>query len=96
MKINEVTDQLDLDSARHFQLKSMRVPIIDSHLYTTLGRRLFDLYRKYDIAKGDQRDLESLCFLLTSFTVQEKESRWQNIRRQIGKRLPKINRDRKK
>ncbi len=74
MKISELVKTLELEEGRHFQMEKAHIPLLDSHLYTPLGRRLFDLYQKYKIETNDQRELEALCYLLTSFTLKQGSS----------------------
>ena len=69
MKLKDVTKVLDLEE-KHYQSKRLKVPVIDSMIYTSLGKQLFDLYEKYKVESADQRKLESLSFLLTSFTLE--------------------------
>ena len=78
MKIEELTRRLELEEPRHFRREDVNFPVIDSHLYTVLGRRLFELYEKYKIEKDDQRDLESLIGLLTGFLIQRETQSSEN------------------
>ena len=58
--------------ANHYRIENVSVPVINSHLYTVLGRRLFDLYQKYSVGLEDQREIESLSQLLSNF-IQHRE-----------------------
>lgn len=81
MKIEELTEPLGLE-AKHFRAERLNVPVIDSHLYTTLGRQLFEIYETYKIPSADQRQAERLIYLLTSFTIHkthEKTKWWQRF-----------------
>jgi len=82
MKIEEITSQAGLET-KHYKIKTLDAPIIDSMLYTSLGKQLYDLYEKYKVDKQDQRQLESLCFLLTSFTL-ERELKPSLLKRLFG------------
>lgn len=73
MQSNQLTERLGLEE-RHFRTAEISAPLIDTHLYTTLGRRLFEMYQKYDLNPADQREIESLVFLLTAFTLHESRS----------------------
>ncbi len=72
MKTTEITEELGLQR-HHFKLQALDIPIIDSHLYTTLGRRLYEQYQKYGVASQDQREMERLTFLLISFTLTREQ-----------------------
>lgn len=65
MRLKELTDLLEIQK-RHYVLKRQETPILDPGIYSILGRRLYDLYQKYDIQKEDQRVLESISYLLVS------------------------------
>ena len=84
MKIHEVTEPVGLKEERHFVVKELKTPVIQSELYTTLGRRLFELYEKYKIEKSEQREIERLSYLLMSFTISRadapKKSFWQKVK----------------
>ncbi|MBN8553996.1 MAG: hypothetical protein J0L93_00965 [Deltaproteobacteria bacterium] len=68
----EMTQRLGLEP-KHFTNQSVDLPVIDSHIYTTLGRRLFEFYKKYSIDVADQRELEALSFILIAFTMKRNE-----------------------
>jgi|GEM_PF-5989729 len=74
MKVLEVTQILGLEE-KHYNLESLKVPVIEPGLYNTLGRKLFDFYQNYSVSKADQREIESICFLLTSFVLQREKPR---------------------
>ncbi len=65
---DDVIESLGLEEGRHFESKKLATPVIDSHLYTSLGKQLFDLYEKYKVAPQDQRQMERLSYLLLTFT----------------------------
>jgi hypothetical protein len=69
MKLDELTKPLGLEE-KHFKIETTSLPIIDSSIYTTFGRRLYELYNKYKISSEDQREIERLGFLLVSFTLE--------------------------
>lgn len=79
-------DELVLHSRlepKHYEKAHVRIPVIESSLYTTLGRQLFEYYQKYKISTDDQRDLERLNFLLMSFVLsrsQQKVGLWNRVR----------------
>ncbi len=86
MKVEQVVEAVGLEP-KHFHLENLPVPVIESGLYTTLGKQLFELYRKYKITSEDQREIENLAFLLSSFTVHREipkrsfiQKFWTNIR----------------
>jgi hypothetical protein len=68
----DILQRLHLEK-KHVHSEKVELPIIDSHIYTTFGRRLFDLYKKYSIETADQREIESLSFVLTSFTLTRNQ-----------------------
>jgi hypothetical protein len=83
MKPDEITKPLGLEP-KHFQNEKVSIPIINSHLYTTLGKQLFELYETYKIVPTDQRQLERLSYLLMSFTLSngsQKPAWWKRILR---------------
>ncbi len=89
MRPDDLMAALGLEK-KHYDLDSVEVPVIDSHLYTTLGRRLFELYEKYSVASEDQRDFERLSFILTCFTAaktQKTKSPLKKIRAKIKRAL---------
>lgn len=73
---------------KHFEWKKIDVPVVDPGLYNTLGRQLFEFYEKYKIENEDQRQMESISFVLTSFiesrrnSSQTKWKRWMPWKRQ--------------
>jgi hypothetical protein len=79
--MKEAIEHLHLDS-KHYECRSVELPIIEAGLYATLGKRLFEIYRKYDVAKEDQRELESLSFILQGFLLarRQKRSFWRRFR----------------
>lgn len=79
--MKEVIENLNLEP-KHYTTRKMEIPVVDAGLYNTLGRRLFDLYRKYDVTKEDQREFESLCFTLQSFLLERRQSRdfWERLK----------------
>ncbi len=72
MDVEEISKNLGLEQDRHFQIQKMKVPVIESELYTSLGKELYDLYRKYEISRDDQRQIERLSFALMTFTLSRK------------------------
>jgi hypothetical protein len=87
MKHEEVTRPLGLEN-KHFRIKRMGVPVVDSSLYTTFGRRLFEFYKKYEVSPEDQREFERLSFLLMSFTLDREPELgfWVRLLRFVGLR----------
>lgn len=81
MKLEELTTPLGLEP-KHVRSEKRNVPIIDSHLYTTLGRQLFELYETYKISATDQRQIERLSYLLISFTLAPAKPKkiWHRIK----------------
>jgi len=73
MKAKEIPQKLGLEENRHFKMKALSAPVIGSDLYTSLGQRLYDLYRKYSIDQGDQREIENLTYLLVNFNVDRED-----------------------
>jgi len=73
MKISDFVKGLELEN-HHYDLRRLSVPVVDAALYTTLGRRLFELYKKLQISSEDQREIERLAFALQIFTLS-RESR---------------------
>ena len=73
MKTADLIKNLELE-AHHYHMHSLRVPVIDTQLYTTLGRRLFDVYQRLQISSEDQREIERIAFALQIFTLS-RESR---------------------
>lgn len=81
MKADELTKPLGLEE-KHFRNEKLSVPIIDSHLYTTLGRQLYELYDRYEVTSSDQRQIERLVYLLTAFTLSKESRRprwWRRV-----------------
>lgn len=81
----ELTQRLGLES-KHFTNQTIDLPVIDSHLYTTLGRRLFELYKKYSVESADQREFEALSFILIAFTMKrgERPSLWKKFKKHFS------------
>jgi len=73
MKTLDLTKAAGLEAEKHFKLRDLSTPVIESELYTTLGHRLFELYEKNKIAPEDQREIERLAYLLTAFTIAREE-----------------------
>ncbi len=92
MTTEDLVKSLDLES-RHYTVEYVKIPIIDGHLYTTLGRQLFDIYQRLKISSEDQREIERLSFALQSFTFKRMQPTplWQRLRTWISKRrrMPK-------
>lgn len=80
MKLVELTRALGLEE-KHVQVEMGPLPIVDASIYTTLGRRLFDFYKRYEIPQEDQREFERIVFVMMSFTLERKNSisLWQKI-----------------
>jgi len=78
MMAKELLERISLQS-KHFSWNRVNVPKIDPGVYNTLGRRLFELYRKYNISAEDQRELEALQWALQSFVASQEQSkpRWK-------------------
>ena len=84
MTIEEILKNLELKENKHYAIEKREIPVIDSHLYTPLGKQLFDLYQKYKISREDQRQFETLCFLLSAFVIQKKpDSVWKKLKSRI-------------
>ena len=86
MKRDDLISESGLEE-RHYKLDSLDLPVIEASLYTTLGRRLFEFYQKYNMTSEDQREIERLSFLLMTFTVSRslpKPSLWVRFRRFWG------------
>lgn len=73
--MKELLERLELKE-KHFDWQKLNVPVVEPGLYNTLGRRLFDLYRKYNISESDQREFESIAFVLHSFVEARKQKNW--------------------
>jgi hypothetical protein len=84
MKVDEITRSMELEP-KHFKLRDVPTPVLDSGIYTTFGKRLFDLYKKYSIEPTDQRELERLAYLLTSFTIGREQ-----VPRSFGQKLKEL------
>ncbi len=69
MTIDDLTKKMGLEHERHFQMARVEAPVIQPELYTTLGRKLFEFYQKYKIESADQREIESLAFVLQTFVI---------------------------
>jgi len=69
MKIEELAKALSIESHRHFKVRPIPTPLLNPAVYTTFGRRLYDIYQKYKIEAPDQREIENLSYLLVSFTI---------------------------
>lgn len=69
MTVKEISESIGLQEDRHFRLKKMKVPVIETEYYTSLGRDLYELYRKYNVSRDDQRKIESLAYALVTFTM---------------------------
>lgn len=85
MKAKEIPQKLGLEEVRHYRMTSLDAPVIGSDLYTSLGKRLFELYQKYSVDQGDQREMENLAYLLINFTISREKpevpkSFWQKWR----------------
>lgn len=82
MKIEEVIRPLGLEN-KHIQFADFQIPVIESSIYTTFGRRLFELYDRYEINPEDQREIERLSFLLMIFTLERDRptSLWARVKR---------------
>ena len=83
MTLEEIAAKASLDPARHYELQVRHAPVLDSQLYTSLGKRLFDVYEKYSIEPADQREVEALSYFLVSFTVHRNAPRpslWQRLK----------------
>lgn len=81
MIVADLIRELGLEE-KHYSTETIPLPIIRSDLYTSLGRRLFDLYQKYEIPAHEQRELERLSLLLMSFTIQREQrprAWWQRL-----------------
>lgn len=86
MRVEQIAESLQLESGRHYHKKSLPTVVIDSALYTSLGKRLFEIYEKYKIAKTDQRELEQLIYILTSFTIaRAKDAEASLLKRWVNK-----------
>lgn len=70
MKLSSLLVELDLEQ-KHISRVPAELPIVESGLYNTLGRQLYDFYQKYKVEKADQRKIEALCFLLQGFTMRQ-------------------------
>lgn len=68
MKAESVVTQLELQTT-HFRWQKFQLPVVDAGIYNTLGRRLFDLYKKYEVSAPDQREIEALIFTLQSHNL---------------------------
>lgn len=82
MKVEEYISRSELQES-HYQLEKIKLPVIDSSLYTTLGKRLFDLYKKYEITQEDQRDLEMMNHLLVTFVLSRSVTKKSWLRRKL-------------
>lgn len=85
MKPDELTRPLGLES-KHYHNEKVLVPVIDSHLYTTLGKQLFELYETYKISSVDQRQIERLSYLLMTFTLFKGEKKSGLLRKLLRKK----------
>lgn len=73
---------LGLEPGRHYEMRELAVPVVQADLYTTLGRRLFDLYQKYKVESPDQREIEGIVFVLQTFVQsRQRTSIWRRILR---------------
>ena len=73
---------LGLEPGRHYEMRELAVPVVQADLYTTLGRRLFDLYQKYKVESTDQREIEGIVFVLQAFVQsRQRTSIWRRILR---------------
>lgn len=86
MKADDLIKDLGLEAGRHYDLEGIEAPIVKADLYTTLGRRLFDLYQKYKIEKADQREIEGIIFALQNFIVarEKRPSFWKRFLRKYS------------
>jgi len=83
MRLSDLEERLGIQP-QHYQLKDSRIPVVEPGLYNTLGRRLYDLYQRYELTSEDQREVESICFLLSAFVWergQRSPSFWERLRR---------------
>lgn len=86
MKWKEIVDGLELEE-QHFQLKRLKAPIIQPEIYPTLGKRLYELYRRYNISERDQREFEKLSFCLLSFLLRREEESKETWMKSLKRRL---------
>jgi hypothetical protein len=86
VKQDELTRLLEIQSPAHYEMKSIDAVLIRSELYTTLGKRLYDLYGRYNISRDDQREIEALAHVLMTFTMsrhQAPKSVFERIRSRL-------------
>lgn len=78
MITKELLGKLSLQD-KHYSWSSVQVPRVEPGVYNTLGMRLFELYRKYNITPEDQRELEALQWALQSFVMTQEriKPRWR-------------------
>jgi hypothetical protein len=82
MEKKDSLQELGLVPGKHYEMRDQQVPVVQADLYTTLGRRLFDLYQKYKVEKSDQREIEGIVYVLQSFVnARRKPSLWRRILR---------------
>jgi len=87
MSPEELVKSLGLTEGRHFKNLEIELPVIDSHLYTSLGKELFDLYEKYKVSPEDQRQVEALNFLLMGFVFDRNKKVPPSFMKRMKKKI---------
>ena len=70
MKIKDIAANLGLKE-QHYFVQQIDAPVVDAGVYNIFGRQLFDLYQKYKISSEDQRQMEGLAFIMTTFVINQ-------------------------
>ncbi len=75
MSSREIFERISLEE-KHFSWTSIDAPRVEPGGRHTLGRRLFELYQKYEVSSEDQREIESLVWVLQSTIASNTPKPW--------------------